>query len=122
MSRTESLNRALRSLQAGLADIEASALVSEDGLVIASALPQGVEESRVAAMSAAILAMASRTAGELGRGKLEQVYVKGANGYAILMGAGPHAVLLALARKEAKLGLIFFELSRASEELKNLLG
>jgi predicted regulator of Ras-like GTPase activity (Roadblock/LC7/MglB family) len=121
MSRTESLNRALRNLQAGLADIEASALVSEDGLVIASALPQGVEETRVAAMSAAILAMAGRAAGELGRGKLEQVYVKGGNGYAILMSAGPHAVLLALARKEAKLGLIFFELSRASEELKSLL-
>lgn len=121
MSRTESLNRALRALQSGLADVEASALVSEDGLVIASALQQGIEETRVAAMSAAMLAMAGRSAQELRRGKLEQVYVKGDDGYAILMSAGPHAVLLALARKESKLGLIFFELQRASEELKAIL-
>ncbi len=121
MSRTESLNRSLRALQASMADIEASALVSEDGLVIASALPQGIEETRVAAMSAAMLAMAGRSAMELRRGTLEQVYVKGNDGYAVVMGAGPHAVLLALARKEAKLGLVFFEVARASEELKAIL-
>lgn len=121
MSRTELLNRALRTLQSGVADVEASALVSEDGLVIASALQQGIDETRVAAMSAAMLSMAGRSAQELRRGKLDQVYVKGDDGYAILMSAGPHAVLLALARKESKLGLIFFELQRTSEELKSIL-
>ena len=48
MSRTEDLNRILRSVQAGTPEIEASALISEDGLMIASALPQHVDEMRVA--------------------------------------------------------------------------
>lgn len=121
MSRTESLNRSLRNLQAGTPDIEASAVVSEDGLIIASALTQGLDESRIAAMSATLLSLGARTSGELRRGGLEQVFVKGENGYAIVMNAGPHAVLLALARKEAKLGLIFFELRRASDDVMNIL-
>jgi uncharacterized protein len=121
MSRTDDLNNALSKLQASSADIEACAVVSEDGLIIASSLPQGLEENHIAAMSAAMLSMGSRTAAELKRGELQQIFVKGENGYAIIMHAGPYAALLAMARKDAKLGLIFLDLSRAAEEVKNLL-
>jgi predicted regulator of Ras-like GTPase activity (Roadblock/LC7/MglB family) len=121
MSRTESLNKALSDLQASSADVEACAVVSEDGLIIASSLPQGLEESRIAAMSAAMLSMGSRTAAELNRGNIEQLFVKGQKGYVIVMHAGPHASLLAMARKEAKLGLIFLDTARAAEEVKNIL-
>jgi hypothetical protein len=122
MTRTEALNRTLADLAASTTDIEASAVVSEDGLIIASALPQGIEEARVAAMSATMLSMGARTSIELRRGTLEQLFVKGSNGYAIVMSAGSHAMLLALTRKEAKLGLIFFELARAAESVKAILG
>ncbi len=121
MSRSEDLNNALSNLQASSADIEACAIVSEDGLIIASSLPQGLEETHIAAMSAAMLSMGSRTALELNRGNVQQLFVKGENGYVIIMYAGPHAALLAMARKEAKLGLIFLDLSRAAEEVKNIL-
>ena len=70
----------LRDLQASSPDIEASAVVSVDGLSIASALPQSVEEDRVSAMSAAMLSLGERIATELGRGTLEQVYIKGEYG------------------------------------------
>ena len=60
----------LRELQASSPDTEASAVVSVDGLSIASALPQGVEEDRVSAMSAAMLSLGERIATELGRGTL----------------------------------------------------
>src|SRR3972149_7032518 len=66
----------LRDLQASSPDVEASAVVSVDGLTMASALPADVEEDRVSAMSAAMLSLGERIAGELGRGKLEQVYIK----------------------------------------------
>lgn len=82
-SKTEELNTLLKDLEA-TGDIEASAIVSVDGLMIASALPQNVEEDRVAAMSAAMLSLGERTAGELARGGLSEVYVKGENGYVIL--------------------------------------
>lgn len=121
MGRTEYLNAALENLRASSADVEGCAIVSEDGLVIASALPQGVEEDRVAAMSAVMLSMGERIAVELGRGALDQLYIKGEQGYFLGMHGGPHAVIIALVRPDAKLGLIFFDLNRASEAIRNLL-
>ncbi|NTW08840.1 MAG: hypothetical protein HGA28_04645 [Anaerolineaceae bacterium] len=111
----------LRELQASSPDIEASAIVSVDGLSIASALPQGVEEDRVSAMSAAMLSLGERIASELGRGSLEQVYIKGVKGYVLLMSVGQDAVLTALAREQAKLGLIFLDMRRAAEDLAKLI-
>ena len=84
-NRTQQMVDRLRELQASSPDIEASAIVSVDGLSIASALPQGVEEDRVSAMSAAMLSLGERIATELGRGSLEQVYIKGEKGYVVLM-------------------------------------
>ncbi|MGD8472858.1 MAG: roadblock/LC7 domain-containing protein [Anaerolineae bacterium] len=120
-SRTEQMVSRLKDLQVSTPDIEASALVSVDGLIIASALPPDVEEDRVSAMSAAMLSLGERIAGELGRGLLDQVYVRGANGYVILSAVGEEAVLTVLARKDAKLGLVFLDMRRAAEDLGRLL-
>jgi predicted regulator of Ras-like GTPase activity (Roadblock/LC7/MglB family) len=83
-SRAELMVERLRAMQAAAPDIEASAIVSVDGLIMASALQQGVEEDRVSAMSAAMLSLGERISGELGRGGLEQVYIKGDAGAIIL--------------------------------------
>ncbi|MBT3713372.1 MAG: hypothetical protein HOG15_08480, partial [Anaerolineae bacterium] len=103
-------------------DIEASAVVSVDGLIMASALAAEVEEDRVSAMSAAMLSLGERIAGELGRGELDQVYIKGDSGFIVLSAIGEEAVLTALARKKAKLGMIFLEMRRAAETLIDLVG
>ncbi len=120
-SRTQLMVERLRELQASSPDIEASAVVSLDVLTIASALPQGVEEDRVSAMSAAMLSLGERIASELGRGSLDQVYIKGEKGYVVLMSIGEDAVLTALAREQAKLGLIFLDMRRAAEALSKLI-
>ena len=120
-SRTERMVDELRNLQVNTQDIEASAVVSVDGLIMASALPAGMDEDRVSAMSAAMLSLGERIAGELGRGYLDQVYIKGENGFVILMSVGEEAVLTVLARKEAKLGLIFLDMRRAVEELNRIV-
>jgi len=121
-NRSEQMVTRLRALQAAAPDIEASAVVSVDGLIIASALPQGAEEDRVSAMSAAMLSLGERISGELGRGGLEQVYIKGNAGFIVLTSVGAEAVLTALARQDAKLGLIFLEMRRAAEDLVKLVG
>ncbi|NIQ80071.1 MAG: hypothetical protein GTN93_18680, partial [Anaerolineae bacterium] len=82
----------LRELQHNSPDVEGAAVVSVDGLPLASLLPPGVEEERVAAMSAAMLSLGDRIAGELGRGYLNQVYIRGESGFAILMEIGQEAV------------------------------
>ncbi len=120
-SRTELMVDRLRDLQTSTSDIEASAVVSVDGLIMASALPSGVEEDRVSAMSAAMLSLGERIAGELGRGLLDQVYIRGGNGYVILMSVGADAVLTALIRENAKLGLIFLDMKRAADDLQRLV-
>ena len=116
-TRSQLMVDRLRELQASSPDTEASAVVSVDGLSIASALPQGIEEDRVSAMSAAMLSLGERISNELGRGSLEQVYIKGEKGYVILMSVGKEAVLTALAREQAKLGLILLDMRRAAEDL-----
>ena len=120
-TRTQLMVERLRDLQASTPDVQASAIVSVDGLSIASALPQEVEEDRVSAMSAAMLSLGERIASELGRGVLEQVYIKGENGYVLLMSVGEEAVLTVMARKEAKLGLILLDMRRATEDLIHLI-
>ena len=120
-SRTERLVRRLQEMQMSMADVEATAIVSVDGLTMASSLPAGVEEDRVAAMSAAMLSLGERIASELGRGILDEVYVKGENGYVVLRAVGEEAVLTVLARQQAKLGLLFLDMRRASADLAAIL-
>ncbi|HOU13978.1 MAG TPA: roadblock/LC7 domain-containing protein [Anaerolineae bacterium] len=120
-SRNERMVERLRELQTSSPDIEAAAIISVDGLPIASSLPQSVEEDRVSAMSAAMLSLGERIAGELKRGMLDEVYVRGEKGYVILRAVGEEAVLTVLARQQAKLGLLFLDMRRAAEELSTIL-
>ena len=121
-NRADQMVERLRNMQAAAPDIEASAVVSVDGLIMASALQQGVEEDRVSAMSAAMLSLGERISTELGRAGLEQVYIKGSKGAIVLTSIGEEAVLTALARQDAKLGMIFLEMRRAAEDLTKLVG
>ena len=91
-NRAELMVERLRNMQAAAPDIEASAVVSVDGLIMASALQQGVEEDRVSAMSAAMLSLGERISTELGRKGLEQVYIKGNKGSIVLTSIGEEAV------------------------------
>src|SRR5690349_19481160 len=109
-SRSDRMVARLRDLQISTPDVESSAVVSVDGLIIASSLPAGVEEDRGSAMSAAMLSLGERIANELGRGILDQVYIRGEHGYVFLSAVGKDAVLTVLARKEAKLGLVFLDM------------
>jgi len=120
-SRRDLLVGRLRDLQLTTPDVEASAVVSVDGLTIAASLPADVEEDRVAAMSAAMLSLGERIASELGRGMLDEVYIHGNDGYVLLMSVGREAVLTVLTRRQAKLGLIFLEMRRAAEDLERLV-
>ncbi len=119
--REEMLLTILNDLNGSSGDIEASAVISTDGLMIASVLPAGMDEDRVGAMNAAMLTLGDRSAQELGRGELEQVMVKGKEGYILMTHAGEDAVLSVLAKANAKLGLIFLDARRAAESITKVL-
>ena len=120
-SRTDLMVMRLREMQISTPDIEASAVVSVDGLSMASSLPPNVEEDRVAAMSAAMLSLGERIATELGRKTLEQVYIHGDKGHVYVFAIGEEAVLTVLCREQAKQGMVLLEMRRAAEDLAKLV-
>ena len=119
--RADMLASILTELNGTSADIEASGVISTDGLMMASVLPAGLDEDRVGAMSAAMLSLGDRTAQELARGSLEQVLIKGAKGYVLMVYAGNESVLTVLAKPNAKLGLIFLDVKRSASSISELL-
>lgn len=121
MTKADLLAAALDEFLAVSPDVEAAAIVSADGLPMASALPPDVEEDRLAAMSAALLTLGERAADGLGKGALAQVFVEGANGYVVLMQAGADAVLVAVTSKSTKVGLVLFEMRKAASTIGRVM-
>ena len=121
MNRGEQLNKALKALQSGSPDVEAVALISEDGLMVASALPQDLDEIRVGGMSATLLSLGTRSSAELRRGKVEEIIVRGEYGYTVMLNAGRGTLLLVVANQNAKLGLIFFDMHDTIEKIGTIL-
>jgi predicted regulator of Ras-like GTPase activity (Roadblock/LC7/MglB family) len=121
-TREERLADALDQLMEDNQEILASALVSLDGFTMASALPDGMQEDRVGAMSAAILGLGERAAAELGRGHLSQVFIEGDDGYVMLIAAGDRAVLTCIAGMQAKLGLVLYDMRASADSIAEILG
>lgn len=121
MSKADALATALDDFLAVSPEVEAAAVVTADGLPVASALPPEVEEDRLAAMSAALITLGERAADNLGKGGLAQVFVEGEDGYVVLMAAGYDAVLVCVTTKGTKVGLVLFELRRAAERVADIM-
>ena len=103
-------------------DVQGAALVSPDGLALASVLPGAMDEERTAAMSASMLSLGERIGRELARGTVERIVVEGEKGYGVLVGCGADAVLLVLAGAGVKRGILFLEVKRVVTKLAPLLG
>lgn len=112
------LQSALQEFVTSVSNVQGASIISPDGLAIASSLPAGMEEERVAAMSAAMLALGERIGRELARGQIERILVEGEKGYAIVSSCTEDAVLIALTDDKAKLGVINLELKQLIERLK----
>lgn len=104
-----------------IGNIEASAIVRRDGLMIASNLPSSIDSRIIAAMSAAIVGTAETSSAELQRGRFLQVIVESEGGKIISTGAGQLAILICLVTREANLGLVLLEMGRVAEKIANLL-
>ena len=118
---TETLDDILKKLLNAIPEVKAAAIVSAEGLPIASALPQGIDETRIAAMTAALLSLAERSVIEMEKGEFEQLYVRGNEGYLLVLQAGPNAVLTVSTTKDVRLGLIFLDCKRTTEKIAKLI-
>ena len=108
----------LRRLNSISGEIDASAVMSGDGLSIASALGDGVDDDRFGAMCASLLALADRTVKEISRGDLKQVLVEGTEGSMLIVRINEKAVLAVSAQSTANIGRVFLE----ARKVATLLG
>lgn len=115
------LNVILNEFERNVREVQATAIVSTDGLVIASRLPDQVEEDRIGAMGAAILSISSRSGEELARGDMERVLIEGEEGYILIRSIGDDAILVTLAEKEVRLGMLFYECKLCIDKLSEIL-
>lgn len=120
-TRGEQIAEALDSFLQSCPDVEGAAVMSSDGLPMASALPDGFQEERIAAMSAAMLGLGEKASETLGRGSMRQLFVEGEHGFVYLMSAGPSAVLCAVSRPSGKTGLVLYEMKEAASRIARVL-
>jgi hypothetical protein len=118
---SEKIGSILQNFVSTTSDVQGAAVVTPDGLPLASSLPGGMDDERVSAMSAAMLSLGDRIGRELARGMIDRIYVEGEEGFSILTSCGEDAVFLVLAGKAAKQGVLMLEIKRALSELKLLL-
>lgn len=117
MPNMASLEGVLRNFVSSTPDVEGAAIVTPDGLPLASVLPAGMDEERTSAMSAAMLSLGERIGRELVRGSIDRIFVQGDKGYGVLTSCGQDAVLLTLANAQVKQGLLFLEIKRVNESV-----
>jgi uncharacterized protein len=120
-TKAERLAAALSDFIRSSPDVQAAAVVSFDGLAMASALPPDMDEDRLGAMSAALLSLGEQAAAGLGRGDMRQLFVEGEHGFVFLMSARDQAVLAAVTNHSAKIGLMLFEMRRTADVVGELL-
>ncbi|MFW9902981.1 MAG: roadblock/LC7 domain-containing protein [Candidatus Thorarchaeota archaeon] len=119
--RLYKIERILQELQSRIPELEGLAVVSREGLSIASMLVTTVDEDRIGAMTAASLSLSDRIVLDLERGIMDQVIITGTDGLVIIRDAGEHAVLVGIVKPNAKLGLVLLDIKRAAKKLMGLI-
>ena len=115
------LEETLRGLRRVSPYVVGSAVVTGDGFVVASELPDENYEMKVTVMAMAMLTMGQEAAGEIGTSDVERVLVESKDSYIVMVNAGPSAILAAVAEKEIILGLLFVAMKETVARVNTLL-
>jgi predicted regulator of Ras-like GTPase activity (Roadblock/LC7/MglB family) len=121
LTRTNELLEKILSDLNNLGNIEASAIISRDGLLIKGNIPEGVKAETFAAMAATMLGAAETATSELDKGLPNRVIVESENGKLVCMGTGPKGLLIILTKSDTGLGLILVELEKAASLIKDII-
>lgn len=116
----EMFEKVLNDLRA-TGDIEASAIVSKDGLLMVSNISTGVHADTFAAMAATMLGAAETAVTELEKGKVDRVIAESKEIKIIISGASENTLLVLMARPSAALGLILVEMDKAVKKISRIM-
>ncbi|MFX1315005.1 MAG: roadblock/LC7 domain-containing protein [Promethearchaeota archaeon] len=111
----------LKKLKYSIPDIQAVAIITNEGMPIASILPPDIDDVKISAMTSALLSLAEMTVIEMEKGNFEELYIEGKDGYLLYLQAGKNAVLAVSTTKDVNLGLIFLECRTTVEKIYPML-
>ena len=123
MSKEEELKAALEDLRS-VSGVMGSAIVSSDGLLIYSDLPESVNKRALAAMAAAIVGTGIQVTKELSMGAINQIIVEAKEGKFISISIGPDEeapILSTLVSPKANLGLVILEMEKAAKKIQRIM-
>lgn len=126
--RSDALHRSLAALHRTAPGIRGSAIITNDGLVIA-VYPPGWDSDiqdptggeNVAAMAAVVAGVAERTMTRLDQGELERLMLEGEKGTMSIFPITDDAALALLIDKDAKLGLTLHAARKTADEVRAVL-
>ncbi len=94
-------------------------ITATDGLPIASVLPFGVDETKMATITAALHSLAKSSNNENEQGKFNRLLIRSSDGFLITLPAGPDFILTIFS-KDTRLPMNL-DLKRISEKLVQLI-
>ena len=120
MSAVEKITEILREVEDDAPEVEGTALVSWEGLLIAGALRSDFDETMVSATASTLQGLGEQTATEFTKGKLDFVTVTGTGGYVFVTSVKDTGVLIVITNKRAKIGVVLFAMNKAKKKLAKL--
>jgi predicted regulator of Ras-like GTPase activity (Roadblock/LC7/MglB family) len=120
MSVKSLIEEVLRDLKT-TGSVESSAVVTRDGLLVASDTTADVDAETFAAMSASMVGSAETAILEMKGGNVARVIVETEHSKMISLGAGPRVLLVVLAKHDAPLGLVLLKMGDAARKISALV-
>lgn len=102
-------------------DVEGTAVISRDGLLIASDLPKNVDAEIFSSMTATMHGAGETAIQELKKGVCKMCISESDNSQVITLGVNPVFLLVGMTRSGANLGLIRVEMKKAAQKIAKLI-
>jgi len=115
------LEEILDELIARTPDILSALVVSDDGLNVASGIPDD-DDDAIALVASDLMDMAEEFCRRLEQGQLNRILLEGETRTTVVVNAGTHTILAALVPAQTKLGLITLLMRRAADQIASIFG
>lgn len=110
----------LTELENSTGDILSSAIVTHDGLVMASTKSDVMQKETFAAYGAAAFKRAGETMEELSGENIDLILYESGNHRVVTVRAGEFALLIVLTGKNIKMGLLLMNVQKTALQIKEL--
>jgi predicted regulator of Ras-like GTPase activity (Roadblock/LC7/MglB family) len=118
-SRSARLHRSLQDLIKQSPDLRGALIVSNEGFLVASVID---DAETIGPIASNLLDLADKAVQRLAQGNVQRVLVDASEGTIAMVPAGPHAVLVTVVNKQAKLGVVMELMVRWARQVAELVG